>query len=165
MMSLTSIAYAVALILSGQVLPATKPTRSVKVGEFLVTATRVWLPQDPSNKVPPNPSGTISAPLPAYPDRFHLVAVEVTVKNISERVSQTRLGPRLRVKPDAEYQQAYAPDVVKEPNLDQLLPGEESRGGYVFRIRNGTAPVALIPLWRRESSIDLTGMLEDKSAK
>jgi hypothetical protein len=164
-MSLTSIAYALALILSGQISPATKPTRSVKVGEFLVTATRVWLPSVPSNKVPANPLSPIYPPPPAEPDRFHQVVVEVTVKNISERVSQTRLGPHLRVKPDAEYSPSYAPDVVKAPDLDQLLPGEESRGGYAFRIRNGTTPVALIFWWGRALSVDLTGMLEGKSAK
>jgi hypothetical protein len=156
MMSPANIAFALAVMLSGQVSPATKPTRSVKVWEFLVTATRVWLPQDASN-----------IRWVADPDRYHLVAVEVTVKNISERVSQLRwLAPSLRVKPDAEYPEAYAPDVVKKPNLDQFLPGEESRGGYVFKVRNGTTPVALIfPAWGRGLSIDLTGMLEDKSAK
>jgi hypothetical protein len=169
-MSLANIAFALALILSGQISPAKKPTKSARVGDLLITATRVWLPQDLSNKIV------------AYPDRDHLVAVEVTVKNVSERISQTNsLSPSLKVKPYAEY--PWYPwtrtpsGVAKPPNLYQLLPGEESSGGYVFEVRNGTTPIALVlecdivPPWpstrirREKSSIELAGFLENQSAK
>jgi len=157
-MSLANIAFGLALILSGQISPARKPAKSVRFGDFLVTATRVWLPQDPSHK------------FLAYPDRDHLVAVEVTVKNISERLSQTNLFPSLKVKPDAEYPWypwTRAPSsVLKAPNLYQLLPGEESTGGYALEVRNGTTPVALVLQFRgQKSSIGLVGMLETESSK
>jgi hypothetical protein len=158
-MSLTNIAVALALILSGQISPAKKPTKSVRVGDLLVTATRVWRPQDLSNKIV------------VYPDRDHLVAVEVTVKNISARISQTNLLlTSLKVKPDAEYPwypwMRIPSGVAKPPNLYQLLPGEESTGGYVFEVRNGTTPVALVlELRGQRSSIELAGVLETESAK
>jgi hypothetical protein len=89
MMSLINITLAFALILGGQGSPTAKPSRSVRVGDFLVTATRVWLPSSDKGVV--------------YRDRDHLVAVEVTVRNVSERVSQINFSPSLKVKPYAEY--------------------------------------------------------------
>jgi hypothetical protein len=68
--------------------PGAGPTRSARVGDLLVTVTRVWLPQ---------------APASYQPDRFHQVAITVIVKNISERISQTNFFPSLKVKPYAEY--------------------------------------------------------------
>ncbi len=113
----------------------TKPGKSVRVGNYLVTATRVVVFQTPSHVFP----------------KLHRVVVEVTVKNASQRIPRTELFPRLKVKPDYEY---YWYGNVKKPrveapNLVQLLPGEESAGGYVFDVRNGATPVALIfePMW------------------
>jgi hypothetical protein len=45
-----------------------------------------------------------------------------------------------------------------------LLPGEESSGGYVFQVRNGTTPVALSFL-EGDGSIELGGLLETESGE
>jgi len=149
-MYLANVAFALALVLSGQISPARKPAKSVRVGELLVTATRIWLPQVPAHSS----------------DRFHLVAVDVTDKNIAELISHTNFVPWLKVKPYDEYLGVPGGHGGKPPNLYQLLPGEESTGGYVFEVRNGTTPVALIlDLGVKKLSLDLGGIVETEGAK
>jgi hypothetical protein len=47
-----------------------------------------------------------------------------------------------------------------------LLPGEESTGGYVFEVRNGTTPVALIlDSFSTKLSIELAGIVEIEKAR
>jgi len=156
MMPLANLAFALALVFSSQISPVTKAPKSVTVGDLLVTATRIWLP--------PNEWVDYRS------DRFHLVVVEVTVKNISERISHTRFISSLKVKPDETYpcvSYLRRHVVVNLPNLEQLLPGEESTGGYVFEVRNGTTPVALILIisFGKQSNIDLTGVVQSESPK
>jgi TonB family protein len=148
-MSLDTLTFAFALTFIGQVSPARKLIRSARVGDLLVTVTGVWLPQ-----------------VPAYSsDRFHLLAVHVTVKNVSARISQSNfVGVSLTVKPYYEYPQHLdraTIEAVKPPNFLQLLPGEESTGGYVFEVRNGTTPLALILSSDKKLSIDLTGFVAE----
>jgi len=157
-MLLAKPAIAFALILSAQISAPRKPAKSARVGDLLVSAIHVRVPQDPSYK------GL------AYPDRDHVVVVEVTVKNISERMSQANFLPQLKVKPYAEYPW-YAwtrvpSGVAKPPDLYQLLPGEERTGAYVFEVRNGTIPVALVLEFRgQKSNIELEGTLENQPPK
>jgi tetratricopeptide (TPR) repeat protein len=139
-----------ALVHSGQISPAKKPAKSVRIGDLLVSANRVWFPR----------VSTYSS------DRFHLVAVDVTVKNISERISHTSYVPYLTVKPYEEYIGMPGRYGVKSPNLYQLLPGEESTGGYVFEVRNSTTPVALIlDSFSTKLSIELAGIVEIEKAR
>lgn len=153
-MCLATVAFAWALALSGQISPVSKAPKSVTVGDLLVTATRVWLP--------PNKWVDYTS------DRFHVVVVEVTVKNISERISHTSFIPTLKVKPEEEYPAGGLGRKVgvKPPNLYQLLPGEESTGGFVFEVRNGTTPIALIlDSSSKKLRIDLTGVVQTESPK
>ncbi len=155
MTALANITIAFALVFSGQNPPALKAPKSVTVGDLLVTATRVWLP--------PNKWVDYTS------DRFHLVVVEATVKNTSERISHTKFAPTLKVKPEEVYygNPALGHHIgVLAPNLYQLLPGEESTGGYVFEVRNGTTAVALIlDSFGKKLSIDLTGVVQSESPK
>jgi hypothetical protein len=150
-MSLANIALVLALVFNSQISPANKAPKSVRVGDLLVTATRVWVPQVAASRS----------------DRFHRVAVEVTVKNVSGRISHTSFVPWLKVKPYEEYLGlGYASGAVKAPNLYQLLPGEKSTGGYLFEVRNGTTPVALIlQCDGKRFSIGLAGIVEPESAR
>src|SRR5262249_13077629 len=91
-MSVDTVTFAFVLTFIGQVAPARKPIRSVRVGDLLVTATRIWLPRVPSY----------------WSDRFHLVAVGVSVKNVSARISQSSfIGMSLTVKPYYQYPQHF----------------------------------------------------------
>jgi Tfp pilus assembly protein PilF len=135
---------------SSQPSPARKPARSVRVGDLLITATRVWFPKIP----------TYSS------DRFHLVAVDVTVKNVSQQISHTSYVPHLTVKPYEEYFGWSDRYGVKSPNLYQLLPEEEVTGAYVFEVRNSTVPVALmLDSLGVRSSIDLAGIVQIEKAR
>jgi hypothetical protein len=135
-MSLANIAFVLALLFTGQ----TMRPASARVGDFLVTATRVYAPQFP----------------PPQSDRFHKVVVVVKVKNVSARISHTSFTPWLRVKPEEKY---LGFNYGRGPNLYQLLPKEESEGGYVFEVRNGTTPVALVlDSGTRKLSIPLAGI-------
>jgi len=132
------------------------PEKSVRVGDNLVAATRVWVSQ---------------SPLPGFP-RYHRVVVEVTVKNVSQRISHTHIPfPRLKVKPDYEYEwDSFCEPGVKPPNLNQLPPGEESRGGYAFDVQNGSTPFALTfqPPWNpvaRRVTVELAGIVRTESAR
>jgi hypothetical protein len=157
-MSLVNIAFALAFAFTGQASAAKKPERSAAVGDLLVTVTRVWLPRVSGRKLQLFESG-----------RFHLVAVEIAVKNVSTRISNTSVVPSLKVKPDMEYhaQVGVAREVgISSPNFYQLLPGEESRGGYVFVVRNGATPVNLNLFSNfKTSSIELAGLVETESAR
>jgi TonB family protein len=120
-----------ALVLGGQGSPAHTPARSARVNDYLVTVLRVW---------------TIGKST-----RFHSVVIEVRVKNVSRRVSRALfLLPWIKVKPEDEYPgQGCTPHLCggrlkSAPDVYQMLPGEQSIGGYVFEdVRNGTVPVSL----------------------
>jgi hypothetical protein len=85
MLSAACFGLILAMLVGGQSSPARKAARSVREGNFLVTALRVWVPVASSN-----PSS-----------RYHSVVVEVTIKNVSQRVTDTGLVlPWLKVRPE-----------------------------------------------------------------
>jgi hypothetical protein len=167
-MTLASITCALALLLGGQGSHAGKPARSLREGGFLITARRVWVPVASSNSS----------------RRFHSVVVEVTVKNVSRRVSAAGLGvPWLKVTPEMEYMgEVCNPDAeadsaschgLKPPETYQMLPGEQSTGAFIYKdVRNGTTPVALV-LHRAGPGLkiidsgraSLTGLIEKEPAR
>jgi hypothetical protein len=66
----------------------------------------------------------------------------------------------LRVKPYEEYPSGSSHG-FKLPNLFQLLPAEKSTGVYVFEVRNGMIPIALILHANKKLTVDLTGFRGD----
>lgn len=159
MTALASIALALGFALGGS--PAKTPARSVRVGDFLVTARHVWIPVS---------SAKAST-------RFHSVVVEVTVKNVSRRISHTELLPWLRVNPYEEYLGESCSGLspcgggLKALELYQMLPGEQSTGGIIFTsVRNGTTPVALVFIHYAggrefKPSVSLAGLTENQPAR
>jgi TonB family protein len=130
-MSQTHLVFGLALMLGGQGSPAHGPARSVRVNDYLVTVLRVW---------------TIGKST-----RFHSVVIEVRVKNVSRRVSRALPLPWIKVEPEYEYPgQGCGPHLCggrlkSAPDVYQMLPGEQSIGGYLFvNVRNGTVPVSLL---------------------
>jgi hypothetical protein len=147
-MFLANIAVALMLLSGGH---SSKATSSARIGEFLVTATRIWISE--------------SSPFP----KFHYVVVEVTVKNVSERIPDQMLFPRLKVESDFEYEWNNFTNLhVNAPDFNQMLPGKKRTGAYVFDARDGTTPVALILELPQKSgrpwkkvSVDLSQLLSD----
>jgi hypothetical protein len=118
------------------------------VGDYLVTATRARIAA-PSNRFP----------------RYHVVVVEVTVKNASDRLPQRFLStPRLEVKPDYKHWPSLGLQRPWKTAVDDLLPGEESKGSYAFVVRDGTTPVAL-SFVDGEASVELGGLPETESGE
>lgn len=159
-----------ALMLGGQRSPAHRPARSVRVNDYLVTVLGVWV-HNPADRYWDGKRWALDKS-----PRFHSVVVEVKVKNVSGRISRTGLAPWMRVNPEAEYvgkdcEPFDKPDLsgsgLKPLDLYQMLPGEQSVGGFVFTdVRNGTVPVSLYFLdWSgRMPRLSLAGLVREEPA-
>ncbi len=88
------------------------------------------------------------APNPKRPGKkqarpgHHFVAVMLKVRNVGTRRADIGLVPVMKVDAGFEYDAEIYVD-LKEPRTASLLPTEESEGGFVFEIKDGTKPIAL----------------------
>ena len=74
---------------------------------------------------------------------WHFIVVEVSAENVGERAVCSYLMPRLKAEPGLEY----GPVLIggpNWPNVHELLPGEQAKGGYAFEVKDGVRPLELI---------------------
>ena len=110
-----------------------KSRYSVRMGELLITATAVG-----SKPITGDEPGA-EQPL----RRHHFFIVHVKVKNVGKRFPCASLDAGLEVNPHYEYP-PDAGQTKRLPEVDELLPGEETEGDYIFNVRTGVKPVVLI---------------------
>jgi hypothetical protein len=72
----------------------------------------------------------------------HYVVVCVQVRNASRWPNCTSLSGRLKVDTGYEYP-AEQLKTLESPTEQKIFPTEESEGGYIFEVNDGTSPVAL----------------------
>ncbi|MBZ5695033.1 MAG: energy transducer TonB [Acidobacteriia bacterium] len=81
-------------------------------------------------------------------DDWHDVAIFVNVKNTGENAACSSFSTKLKGAYDLEYGEnslvGLRSHVPSPPRVWQMLPGEESKGAYVFYVKNGVDPIELV---------------------
>ncbi len=105
---------------------------SARLGRLQITATAV-------GPYTPDPKRAVRKE--ARPGH-HFVAVFLKLKNVGMRRADIWLEPVLKVDAGYEYDEAGAVG-LGSPRAAELLPTEESEGGYAFEVKDGTTPITL----------------------
>jgi TonB family protein len=99
------------------------------LGDLVVTAT-----------------GMATTPAPEADQRF--VAVFVRVRYGGTDLACASLSAKLKGAPDIEYDEFARPPAdtrwLDRPRVSQMSHGQESTGAYVFQVKNGVDPLALV---------------------
>jgi TonB family protein len=124
---------ALTLLLALGLPSAALPEHSAKVGPLVITATGI------SNAA----SGQ---------EDSHAVVVFVTVANSGQTAACSSFSAELKGTYDLEYsKQPGAAQAPGAPQVWQMLPGEESKGAYVFDVKNGVDPRELLVMPQSKS--------------
>ncbi len=75
----------------------------------------------------------------------HAVVVYVTIENSGQTAACSSFSAKLRGTYDLEYSSnTFARQTPGAPQVFQMLPGETSKGAYVFDVKNGVDPRELV---------------------
>jgi TonB family protein len=80
----------------------------------------------------------------------HVVVVFVTIANSGQTAACSSFSAKLRGTYDLEY--SSNPQAPGAPQVWQMLPGEVSRGAYVFDVKNGVDPRELLVMPQSKST-------------
>src|SRR5438552_8484574 len=112
-------------------------------------------PSDPS--VPPPPASAEEK------GDHHYVAVFVNLKNAGKNSACMSFAPLLKTTFGLEYKafpfyslREFGLDKIfpSMPQISEMLPGEESSGSYIFRVKNGVSP---LEMWLRPERKSIHG--------
>jgi hypothetical protein len=100
-------------------------------------------PSDPSVPPPPAESAQENGD-------HHYVAVFVNIKNAGKNSACMSFAPLLRTTFGLDYKglpfyssTGFDKTFPPVPRISEMLPGEESSGSYIFRVKNGVSPLEM----------------------
>ncbi len=126
-----------------------KNKHSARWGDLHITATGVECPE--------SVEGWAGRPHPPREDYYYF-RVHLAVRNVGKRAVSASFAPRLSATYGLEYRPTLFTRDKDEPEVHELLPGEEVRGSYTFEVKKGAQPLELL-LGERRPRIRLQGLL------
>ncbi len=152
------VAVAVLLLMAPSSGTKEKDKHTAHFGGLILTVTaidsveerrgRPYAPAKPSDPLGPAPPPTSAEDKGDH----HYVAVFVNVKNAGKNPACISFTPLLETTFGLEYKgfpfyslREFGLDKIfpSLPRISEMLPGEESSGSYIFRIKNGVSPLEM----------------------
>jgi hypothetical protein len=137
-----------------------KDKHTAHFGGLIITVTAIDTVEERRGRpyVPPKPSDPNGPPPPLVSTEekgdHHYVSVSVNVKNAGKNPACMSFGSLLKTTYGLEYKDSltYASktgivgtdkSLPSPPKISEMLPGEESSGTYLFRVKNGVSPLEM----------------------
>jgi len=149
-------AVAVLLVITSSSGSKEKDKHTAHFGGLILTVTaidsteerrgRPYLPPKPSDPHPPPPTSEDEK------GGHHYIAVFVNVKNAGKNPACMSFAPLLKTSFGLEYKNVpfyslreYGLDKIfpSTPQISEMLPGEQSSGSYIFRVKKGVLPLEM----------------------
>jgi len=145
------IAVAVLLLAAHSSSSTEKDKHAAHFGGLILTVTAIDSAEERSGRpyAPPKPSDPrVPPPAESAEEKadHHYVAVFVSVKNDGKNPASISFTTLLKTTFGLEYKSVpFIPDKIfpSVPRISEMLPGEESSGSYVFRVKNGVTPLEM----------------------
>ena len=107
---------------------------SARRGNLVITVTKVETAEEIEEK-----SGASHSASKGY----HFVVVHIELRNVGRKAQSTYLSPAtLQASFGIEAHRLIG--LGKEPEINELLPGERTEGSYTFELRDGVTPFKIV---------------------
>ncbi len=137
-----------------------KDKHTAHFGGLILTVTAIDTVEERRGRpyVPPKPTDPNGPPPPPVSAEekgdHHYVAVFVNVKNAAKNPACTSFVALLKTTYGLEYKDSLTyssfigsvgidKSFPSAPKISEMLPGEESSGTYLFRVKNGVSPLEM----------------------
>ncbi len=149
------VAVAALLLIASSSSSKEKDKRTAHFGGLILTVTAIDSAEEKRGRwySPTKPSDPSVPPPPGSAEErgdHHYVAVFVNIKNAGKNPACMSFTPLLETTFGLEYKGSpfYSPSSSDKifpsvPRVSEMLPGEESSGSYVFRVKNGVSPLEM----------------------